>query len=154
VFRTGLTRGSSLCHGLFAGYAVETRHLSITPRVGYCRSGLQNDTLRADTDAFDAELALAHAFDLRGVSFEFGVAVGGALFHQVFATAGSSPPRTSGALQISATAALVVDLPRGLYVFGRVAAQTYFLDQLARDGTSTFGPAFVLATSVGVGRRW
>jgi len=31
-FRTGLTAGSSLCHGVFAGWNVELRHLSITPR--------------------------------------------------------------------------------------------------------------------------
>jgi hypothetical protein len=152
--RTGITAGSSLCQGFFAGYAVELRHLSITPRVAYCRSSLQNDTLRADSDAYEVELALAHAFDIPYVSIEFGVAVGAALLHQSFVTAGSAPPRISGALQIGATGALTTDLPRGLYLFGLVAAETYFFRQATRAGTSTFGPSFAVATSFGLGRRW
>ena len=153
-FRTGLTAGSSLCHGVFGGWNVELRHLSITPRVAYCRASLDNATLHADSDAFDVELALAHAFDIPYVTIEFGVAVGGALVYQSFVTAGSAPPRTTGALQVSATAALSTDLPRGFYLFGLVAAETYFLNQTARDGSSRFGPMFTVASSFGVGRRW
>jgi len=152
--RSGVTSGSSVCQGAFAGYAVEMRHLSVTPRVAYCRSSLQNDTLSATIDAFDVELGLAHAFDLPGVSFEFGVAAGAALFQQTFLTQGTSPPRTSGAFQISATVAITTDLPRGLYLFGLVAGETYFLNQVARNGTSTFGPAFTVAGSLGLGRRF
>jgi hypothetical protein len=152
--RSGLNQFSSLCHGFFAGYSWELKHLSITPRVAYCRSSLQNDTLRTDTDAFDVELALAHAFDVRYVSFEFGVVLGGAMLHQSFVTPGDAPPRTTGALQIAATAAIAVDLPRGFYLFGQVAAQTYFFNQLARNGITTFEPTFAIASSFGVGRRF
>jgi Caspase domain len=152
--RTGLTSGSSLCHGFFAGWNVELKHLSIAPRVAYCRSSLDNATLRADSDAFDLELALAHAFDIPYMTFEFGVAVGAALISQQFTTAGIAPPRTAGAFQLSATAALSTDLPHGLYVFCLVAGETYFFDQVARDGTTHFGPAFTVATSLGLGRRW
>jgi len=152
--RTGVTSGSSLCQGVFAGYAVEMRHLSVTPRLAWCRSSLQNDTLSASVDAFDAELALAHAFDLPWVSFEFGVAVGAALFYQTFLTQGVSPPRTTGAFQISATFALTTDLPRGFYLFGLVAGETYFLNQVARNGTTSFAPSFTVAASFGLGRRF
>jgi hypothetical protein len=69
-------------------------------------------------------------------------------------TAGSSPPRTSGAFQVSATGGLGTDLPRGFYLFGLVAAQTYFLNQAGRNGGSSFGPAFCVSSSFGVGRRW
>jgi len=88
------------------------------------------------------------------VSFEFGVAVGGALLHQTFVSAGAAPPRTTGAFQISATAAVTMDLPRGFYLFDLVAAETYFLSQLQRNGTTSFGPAFTVANSVGIGRRF
>jgi hypothetical protein len=154
LLRSGVASASSLCHGFFAGWALELRHLSITPRAAYCRSSQANDTLTANTDVFDAEVQLAHAFDVRYFSFEFGVAVGGALFHEGFVTAGAAPPRTTGALQISATAAVIGDLPRGFYLFGQIAAQTYFLDQITRDGQKSFGPAFALATSLGAGHRW
>jgi len=152
--RTGVTSGSSLCQGFFAGWSVALKHLSITPRLAYCRSSLENTTLRADSDAFDVELGLAHAFDIPYVTFEFGVVVGGALLHQAFVTAGSAPPRTSGAFQLGATAALSTDLPRGFYLFGLVAGETYFLNQVARDGSSTFGPSFTVSSSLGLGRRF
>jgi hypothetical protein len=151
--RTGIG-GSSLCQGFFAGWNLELRHLSIAPRVAYCRSSLDNTTLHADGDTFDAELALAHAFDLPYFTLEFGVATGAALLHQSFVTTGSSPARTSGAFQVSATAALSTDLPRGFYVFGLVAGETYFLNQVARSGSSSFGPAFCVSSSFGIGRRW
>ena len=151
--RTGITSGSSLCQGFFAGWNLELKHLSVAPRVAYCRSSLENATLRSDVDAFDAELGLAHAIDLPYVTLEFGVAAGAALLHQSFVTQGSSPARTSGAFQVSATAALSFDLPRGLYLFGIVAGETYFLNQVTRTGTS-FGPAFAVASSLGLGRRW
>jgi hypothetical protein len=152
--RTGITKGSSPCQGAFAGYSFEMRHLSVTPRASYCRSSLQNDTLRSDGDTFDVELALAHAFDLPYVSFEFGVSLGAALLHQAFVTAGSAPERWSGALQVGASVATIVDLPRGFYLFGLVAPQTYFFNQLSAQGASSFAPAFALATSIGTGRRW
>lgn len=152
--RTGITAGSSLCQGFFAGWNLELKHISIAPRVAYCRSSLDNATLHADSDAFDVELALAHAFDLPYLTIEFGVATGAALLHQSFVTAGSSPPRTSGAFQVSATAALSTDLPRGFYLFGLVAAETYFLNSTTRNGATTFGPAFCVSSNIGVGRRW
>lgn len=152
--RTGITSGSSLCQGFFAGWNVELGHLSIAPRVAYCRSSLENTTLRADSNAIDVELALAHAFDIPYFTLEFGVAVGAALLYQTFVTAGSSPPRTTSAFQVSATAALSTDLPRGFYLFGVVAGETYFLNQVARSGASGFGPAFTVSSNLGFGRRW
>ena len=152
--RTGVTSGSSLCQGLFAGWNVTLKHLSITPRVAYCGSSLTNAMLTAATDAFEVELALAHAFDFPYVTFELGLLVGGALLHQTFVTAGSAPPRTSGAFALGPTGAVSVDLPRGFYAFGLVAGETYFLNRVARDETSTFGPAFTVSSSLGVGRRF
>jgi hypothetical protein len=151
--RTGIASGSSLCQGFFTGWNLELKHLSIAPRVAYCRSSLDNATLHADTDAFDAELGLAHAFDLPYFTLEFGVAAGAALLHQSFITLGTSPARTTGAFQVSATAALSTDLPRGFYLLGTIAAETYFLNQVTRTGSS-FGPAFTVASSFGCGRRW
>jgi hypothetical protein len=152
--RSGLTAGASPCQGVFAGWAVELRHVSVTPRLAYCRSSLENATLRADENAFDAELAVAHAFDLPYLTFELGVAVGVALLYETFVTLGNAPARTTGAFQVAATGAVSTDLPRGFYVFGAVAAQTYFVSQLGRNGVGSFGPAFVAAGSFGMGRRW
>jgi hypothetical protein len=99
-------------------------------------------------------VAVAHAFDLPYVTIELGVVVGGALLHQRFVTAGVAPPRTSGAFAVGATGALSFDLPRGFYLFGLAAAETYFLNRVARDGSTTFGPAFTIASSFGLGRRF
>jgi hypothetical protein len=152
-FRTGITTGSSLCQGFVAGWNVELKHLSLAPRAAYCRSSLENATLRASSDEVEAELGLAHAFDVPYVTFEFGVAVGAALLYQSFVTAGSSPARTSGAFQVSATFALSVDLARGVYAYGLVAGETYFLNRLAANGTSSFGPAFAVTSTFGLGWR-
>ena len=82
------------------------------------------------------------------------VATCAALLYQSFVTAGSSPARTTGAFQVSATAALSTDLPRGFYLLALVAGETYFLNQATRNGTSSFGPSFTVSSSFGLGRRW
>src|SRR5262249_52104640 len=40
--RSGIVAGSSWCQGAYAAYPVELRRLTITPRVGWCRAGFQN----------------------------------------------------------------------------------------------------------------
>jgi hypothetical protein len=152
-FRTGIVAGSSLCHGGYVAYPVELRQLTLSPRVGYCRAGFDNGVLSTVLESLDGELGLTHAFDVPLVTFELGIAVGGAWLHEAFTTAGRAPSRSSGGLTVAATVAMSAELGRGLYVVLEAAAQTYFFDQVTESGVS-FGPAFAFRGSIGLGEHF
>ena len=65
----------AICQGFFVGYALERRWLTLTPRLGYCRGGFENDTLRAAINQVDASLRLSHTWDFPWFSVDLGVSV-------------------------------------------------------------------------------
>ncbi|APR78998.1 Serine/threonine protein kinase [Minicystis rosea] len=151
--RMPLWKGASPCHGFFAGYAVETEHLSVSPRLGACRGGFSNAFLSASTDELDLSVRVAHAWDLPIVSLDLGVSAGAALLHESFTTRGLAPPRTSFAGHVGAGLGVSVDLPIGFYLLGEVAAETYFFRQQDSDtNTSAITTAFAVRPLGGWGR--
>jgi hypothetical protein len=154
--RTALSRGISLCHGFFAGYAIELANLSLMPRLGFCQSGFSNEILSASADQLDVGVRIAHAWDLPNVSVDLGLDAGVALLHQSFTTVGVAPDRNSGAGYIGASVGVTVDIPAGFYLLGEAAAQTYFfLQQPAEDDASaTIGAAFAARPLIGLGKHW
>ncbi|HET7825490.1 MAG TPA: caspase family protein [Anaeromyxobacter sp.] len=142
------------CPGVAAGVPIALHSLTVTPRLGWCRSGFRQPGLSATADAFDVELTAAHVWDLRALSIEVGLTVGGAVFHQAFRTAGSAPPRTTAALQLSPTAGVTHDIGARGYAFASVQAATYlFRSRSTATGRESFGPSFAPSVAVGGGFR-
>lgn len=154
--RTALWKGASPCQGVFAGYAVEAEHLSVTPRLGVCRSTFTNASLSADADELDLSVRLAHAWDLPVVSIDLGVGAGAAVLRESFTTRGVAPDRISVAGHLGAGLGLTFDLPRGFYVLGEVAAETYFFRQRdpAPGASSSMAAAFTVRPLAGLGKRF
>jgi hypothetical protein len=151
--RSGVN-GTSLCQGVFAGYAVELEHLSLVPRLTACHGGFDNQDLHASADEIGARLTAAHAFDLPVVTVELGVVVGMSLLHQGFTVAGGvAPDRNSLAGQVGAGLGVVRDLPRGFYLLADVAAESYIFRR--QDASDRVALATALAARFGaaLGKR-
>jgi len=146
--------GASFCQGLFAGYAVEARHLTVLPRIAACRSTFQNGDLSAAGDELGLHLTVAHAWDLPVITIELGVAAGVSLLHQTFAVeGGTAPDRRSLAGQVGAGLALVYDLPRGLYLRLDAAAESYVFRQQDAAGHTALTGVLAGRGGLGIGKR-
>ena len=154
--RTPIASGASPCQGLFLGYAIETRHVNLVPRLGLCRNQFANNDLTATTREIDAEVRLSRAFDLPLVTVDFGASLGLALLHQSFSADASVPSRTTIAAELGLGAGLLADLPGGFYALADVASVTYFLRLRApfpEQGDSVEAE-LAFRASAGVGKRW
>jgi hypothetical protein len=120
---------SSPCPGLRAGYAIDTSSLTVTPRIGFCRSHSSNDTVEAHTDELDLDVALSYVSDLPGFSVAPGVAVGGAWLRQRFQTRGVAPGRDTAALHLDALVDFGWDLPAGFFLLGEAGGQLYVFEE-------------------------
>ena len=152
--RTALVSGGGLCPGVAVGFAVALRTVTITPRVAWCRSSFTNVDLTSTIDQYDVELALTHVWDLRAISIELGLTIGGALLHQTFHTTGEAPSRTTGALQLTPSLIFSHDLGAKTYLYLGIAGATYLFK--SEDTTTTadsFGPSFALRVALGFGFR-
>ncbi|WP_437660782.1 caspase family protein [Sorangium sp. So ce1182] len=154
--RTAFHAGESPCQGAFAGYTLELRQLSVMPRLGACRGGFENDTLRASVDQLDVEVRVAHAWDFPRVTLDLGVSAGAGVLQQAFETRGVAAPRTSFVGFLGTGVGLMVDLPSGFYLLGQVDAQTYFFQQ-AKRGAAESAPIsaeFAVRPLAGLGKRF
>jgi hypothetical protein len=147
--------GATFCQGVFAGYAVETSRLTVLPRIAACHSTFQNGDLAANADELGGRVTLAHAWDLPGVTVDLGVSAGASLLRQTFVVArGVAPARNTLAGQLGANVGVVYDLPRGFYLRGDVAGESYFYRLQDRsDGHTTLTGAPVVRASASLGKR-
>jgi hypothetical protein len=153
--RTPLWSDASLCHGVRAGYAVEHRWLSVTPRFGFCRSGFDNGRIVATSDEFDLDLTLTHVFDVPVVSIGVGVVGGVTWLRQTFETAGVAPPRNTIGGHLDIVLALLWDLPRGFYIETDIAGQVHlFSGQTANEPDSKLATVVTARPYVGFGKRF
>lgn len=152
--RTALASEGRPCSGVAAGSTLALRALTLQARLGYCRSGFSNGGLDATAEGWDVEVGAAHAWDLRGVSLEIGLGVGGALLRQTFRTAGVAPGRTTAALQLSPTVGVSRDVGRRSYLFVSAAAPTYlFRVEDSSDRTASLAPSLAVRLGAGAGFR-
>jgi Caspase domain len=152
--RSSLRDGAGACPGAALGVAIALRSVTLKPRLGWCRGAFSNPGIAATVDQLDLELSAVHVRDLRVVSIELGVTVGGALLLQRFQTQGLAPPRRTAALQLSPTIGIARDVSRRGYVFVLGSASTYlFRSESSATGQAVFGPSFALRVGVGAGMR-
>jgi len=152
--RSSILDDSGGCAGAALGVAFAFQSLTLTPRVGWCRSGFTGPGLAATLDQYDLELSAAHVWDVGVVSLEVGVTAGASLLAQRFRTNGVAPPRTTAALQLSPTLAATRELGERTYLFLALSGATFlFRSQDPVTSRASFGPSFAVRTALGVGLR-
>ena len=88
------------------------------------------------------------------MSIELGLTIGATLLNQSFKTAGTAPPRTTAALQLTPAVAVSRDLGSRTYIYLTVAGATYlFKNENSSTETSSFGPSFAVRVALGFGYR-
>ena len=153
--RTPLWPGADLCHGARVGYAVEHRWLSVTPRVGFCRSGFDNNRLAATADELDVDLTLTHVFDFPVVSLGLGIVGGVTWLRQTFTTDGDAPARNTIGGHLDIVLALLWDLPRGFYIETDIAGQVHlFAGQVGNERESKINTVAAARPFLGFGKRF
>jgi len=121
--RTSLWSAGGLCGGPFVGYAIDLRFVTVAPRIGVCRGGFA-DAPRATSDELDAELRVAHTWDLGRVGVSLGGSVGGAYLRD---DAGDGTGSTGHGLpHAGVLAGATVDLTGGFYSGVELDAMAYF----------------------------
>lgn len=151
---TSLADDGRLCPGLAAGLSLTLRSVTLTPRLGWCRSGFEQPGLTATVDQFDLEVSAVHVWDLRAFSLDVGLTIGGAVLRQGFRTAGLAPPRTTAALQLSPSIGVTRELGGRTYLYLSVLGATYlFRTESTVTGRSSFGPSFAPRVALGAGVR-
>jgi hypothetical protein len=152
--RSSLADDSGACAGAALGLAVALRSFTLTPRLGWCRSGFTNTGIAATVDQYDLEFSATHYWDLRIISLQFGLTLGGSLIHQHSRTQGFAPPRTTAALQLSPMLGITRDISERYYLFLTGSAATYlFRTEDSLTSKTSFGPSFAVRTALGVGLR-
>jgi len=121
--RSSLWSGEGLCQGAFAGYAIDLQFISLAPRVGFCRSEL-DDGSRTNIDEFDVEGRGTHAWDVGRVAVSVGLSLGGSYIHE-HAMDDTAPARSVLA-HLGVLAGVTIDLAQGFYSGIQIDAMTYF----------------------------
>ncbi len=146
---------ASACRGLRGGFSVDMPWLTVTPRVGACRSEFSNDTLEARVDELDLDVAVTHVFDLPGLSVGPGLGLGAAWLREHFETSGRAPPRSTAAAHADALLDVMWDLPEGLFLLGEAAGQLYvFREQEGNSDAVRMTAKPTMRFVVAAGRRF
>jgi hypothetical protein len=123
--RTPFWRDVEPCQGLFVGYALVLRNLTISPRLGACGSSFDNRHLHANANELDLALHLSHGWDLGPLHAALAVLGGGAYLWEHFETRGRAPDRDALALEIGAGIGLEIALVGRLHALADAALVSY-----------------------------
>ena len=154
MLRTGLWRGADPCQGLFAGYELVTRGVSLLGRVSACRSGFSNETLTSTTDEVSFQIEGAHVWDLRAISVQVGLALGPSWLRQRFETRGVAPDRDALAGALTASAGIEVPIHGRFAATLAVAANVHLFKQTDVDQSAEWVTPVTLMTRLGLAARW
>jgi hypothetical protein len=167
VWRTGLLEGQTSpasCAGLFVGYPLAARHLTILPRLSWCYEETEPVLPLQSSSIEERALSvrLGHAWDLPSVTVDLGVLAGVSWFRQRFAPGQrTTPARNSAGFTVGPGLALRADLPRGFGIGVDAVAHTYFLRVLTADPLpesfdhdEELRTRFALRASLGVSKFW
>ncbi len=121
LVQTPTALGATLCVGGLVGWTHARADVTLSPRLGACRSSFYNSRVSATADAFLAELRVSKVWDLPRVSIDLGVTAGAEVLHQRFETLGLAPPRTTAGSYLGVGVGLVLPLGGAVYVMGELA---------------------------------
>jgi hypothetical protein len=151
VVQSAIIDGSSPCLGVLAGWLVVRSDLTLSPRVVACRGESSNRTLDTTSDQLGVDLRLSRSWDVgKRLALDLGIAVGGELLHQRFATRGLAPSRSSIAGHVDAGAGLSVPWSRG-FVAAELAAQTHIFSVEDQGGDRELAARFAVRAMLGLG---
>jgi hypothetical protein len=122
--------GGGVCLGGGAAMSIESRYLSVIPRLSACGSTWDNAFLSALEVETSADVALAHVFDLPFVSVSVGASGGLTLLQQQFTTTGKAPSLMSLWPTVGVVGELTVPLPLGFAWSGGIETRTAVLTPL------------------------
>jgi hypothetical protein len=153
------------CAGPYAGYALETRELTLTPRFGLCSAGALGDP--AGGRELSAELRLSREWDLPWLTVGLGILPGLALLADSSAVDGSVLGGYRAVAMLGTSAAATLELYGSSYASLELGAQTYIQRKrilvYSASATSQDPPlstenqldaAVVVRAGFGVGVRW
>jgi hypothetical protein len=152
--QTGLWRGSSLCHGAFAGYELVTASVSWTARVFGCRGGFANEVLSSHVDELNLQIEGAHVWDLPALSIAVGLAVGASGLHESFDTRGLAPSRQTLAATLGANVAVEVPVSKSWAVEAALGTNVHAFRQRNTEPTAEWTTPVTLTTRMGAAMRF
>jgi hypothetical protein len=147
---------TALCHGGYVGYAFHGRVLSVTPRIGICRTSLENDAIRANVDELDAMLRFSHSFDLSIANLDIGLGLGGGVFRQSFdANTRDSPTRVTPFFEAAIAFGVSHNLSNRVYVVVDAEGVVAIYPSIpADDVPAKLRASFAVRPSAGLGVRF
>lgn len=152
--RSPLWSDATLCHGARGGYAVDLPQLTASAGVGACRSGFDNEVLRARADELGLDLSVAHVLDLPVVSVSLGGMAGASWLRQTFDTPGRAPTRHSVGASLGALLGVSTELGSGFHLFAEALGQVYVFEQRRPDGSDEAMTTPALRLTLGAGKRY
>lgn len=153
--RSVLPGSDEPCLGAFLGYGLDFAQLGARVRLSFCKSGFDNEQLRADLHAYDLDFRLYHVWDVSALFFELGLGGGASLWSEHFVTRDVAPARAALAPFVSVGGAVGVDLAAGFYLTLDAAGETHFLHvQRSAREPAELSVGFALRATLAVGRRF
>ncbi len=153
--RSSLQNSGSACIGGFASYGLDLTAFGLRARVGTCRSGFETRTVRAVVMAYDLELVLHHAWDLRYLTLLTGLGAGLTLFEQRFDAAGSAPSHRALFPFMTLGIAVRAALGGGFFCAASMDGQTHFLRlKEVAPGSDYLRIDFAVRGTLGVGKEF
>ncbi|MBC7975503.1 MAG: hypothetical protein H7138_11010, partial [Myxococcales bacterium] len=116
------------------GWTYVRADVTLSPRLGGCRSSFENRVVTATADAALAELRVSKVWDLPRVSLDLGVTGGAEILHERFETLGVAPPRTSIAGHLGVGVGLVLPIAGPVHLTGELAGQAHVFAVDNQDG--------------------
>jgi len=151
LVQTAVIDGASPCFGAVLGWSWVRSDVAISPRIAGCRGDFANRTVDATTDALALDVRVAKAWDLRGITLDLGITVGGEVLQERFETRGVAPTRTTAAGHLDAGGGASVSLGGRTYVAAEVAAQSHFFSVEEQSGSTGWVARFAVRGIVVIG---
>jgi hypothetical protein len=126
TLRTARSGEDGLCPGFAGGYRFEFEKFTLTPRLGLCFTGYQNEVVTANAMQFDLTLAAGHVWDWPIVSVGLGLGGGVAYVRQTFETKGEAPSRGAAFPLVFLEAQADFDVAADWYLGPNLRAETHF----------------------------
>jgi hypothetical protein len=128
--RTPLPNAETPCLGASLGYAIDLPSVGARVRLSACGAGFDNAVVIANTDAYDLDVHVYHAWDFALVTLELGVTGGLSLFTQEFVARSYAPSRRTLAPFAALGGSLQFDLgSAGIYMNIDTALEAHVLRQ-------------------------
>jgi len=156
--RSGLESDSGPCQGFFAGYSADLRAVTLIGRTGFCTGGFVFRGVSGTAREFDLEGRVHRPFDLRSLTFDFGIGVAVTFLHQELPAApddgvAAQDRRTTGA-HGDVSVGLQYAFNKGFYIGLEGSAMVYLFDVQQTESSSALEAKFAGRLQAGVGKRF